>query len=480
MLIVLLLLIPLLGGLLTMFTTEKVAGPIAMLAGLATLGIAIATYIQYTNGYDLMVNHSWIEYLGARFTVGFDHGDGLAILMMMLTAIVFPLIFISLINKQPERQNTFYGLMLFAQVGLMGVFLAKDALLFYVFWEIALIPVYFLSSMYGGPRRIPVTFKFFIYTFAGSLIMLVAILLIYRHAPIRSFSWDSFVSVGSAMNAGEQSWLFWMMFIAFAIKMPVFPFHTWQPAAYEQSATPVTVVLSAIMVKMGLFAVIRWLLPVIPAGSLQWMNLVILLSVISIVYASCMAIVQTNIKRMIAYSSIAHIGLMSAAIFSHQLLGLQGVAIQMFNHGITIAGLWMMVHIIENRLGTQDLREMGGVAKVAPAFTIGLVVMSLANIALPLTNGFIGEFMMFNGLFKTASVYHVWFTVVAGLGIILAAVYTLNMIQKVAYGPEGSRVPSFADLKINEMIVMVLIVMMILVLGFYPKIMMDLIYVQPW
>ncbi len=480
MLIVLLILIPLIGGLLTMLVPEKMAYPLALLASVTVLVLSVVTYVQYTQGAELMVNHSWIESLGARFQAGLEAGDGLAVLMLMLTAIVFPFIFLSLGNKQPEKANTFYSLMLFAQAGLLGVFLAKDALLFYVFWEVALIPVYFLSSMYGGPRRIPVTFKFFVYTFAGSLIMLVAILLIYRHAPMRSFSWDAFVSIGRAMPAAEQSWLFWMMFIAFAIKMPVFPFHTWQPDAYEQSATPVTIVLSAVMVKMGLFAVVRWLLPVIPLGSEQWMNVVITLSVISIVYASCMAIVQTNIKRMIAYSSIAHIGLMCAAIFSHQLLGMQGAAIQMFNHGITIAGLWIMVSIIENRLGTQDLREMGGVAKVAPLFTIGLVVISLANIALPLTNGFIGEFMMFNGLFKTVSPYHTLFTVFAGLGIILAAVYTLSMIQKVAYGPEKANTALFADLKMNELVVMIIFVLMIVILGFYPKILVDLIYVQPY
>ena len=162
--------------------------------------------MQYTQGAELIIDHNWIDIVGARFHVGLEAGDGLAVLMMMLTAIVFPFIFISLRNKQPEKVNTFYSLMLFAQAGLMGVFLAKDALLFYVFWEVALIPVYFLSSMYGGPRRIPVTFKFFVYTFAGSLIMLVAILLIYRHAPIRSFSWDSFVSIGQAMPASEQTW----------------------------------------------------------------------------------------------------------------------------------------------------------------------------------------------------------------------------------------------------------------------------------
>ena len=479
MLIVLLILVPLIGGLLAMLLPEKMAYPFAMITSVSTLVIAAVSYMQYAQGAELIIDHNWIDIVGARFHVGLEAGDGLAVLMMMLTAIVFPFIFISLRNKQPEKVNTFYSLMLFAQAGLMGVFLAKDALLFYVFWEVALIPVYFLSSMYGGPRRIPVTFKFFVYTFAGSLIMLVAILLIYRHAPIRSFSWDSFVSIGQAMPASEQTWLFWMMFIAFAIKMPVFPFHTWQPDAYEQSATPVTIVLSAIMVKMGLFAVVRWLLPVIPLGSAQWMNVVIMLSVISVVYASCMAIVQTNIKRMIAYSSIAHIGLMCAAIFSHQILGMQGAAIQMFNHGITIAGLWMMVGIIEHRFGTQDMREMGGVAKVAPLFTIGLVVMSLANIALPLTNGFIGEFMMFNGLFKTVSPYHTLFTVFAGLGIILAAVYTLTMIQKVAYGPENTKTASFTDLTMNELVVMIFFVVMILVLGFYPKLLMDLIYVQP-
>lgn len=483
MLILLLILVPLLGGLAAMLMSEKRVHIHAVGIAITSMILSFATYFHYTRhteGIELDFTSSWIPALGANFHVGIENGDGLSLLMVLLTGIVFPLIFISMRDKQPDRKCTFYGLMLLAQAGLMGVFLAKDALLFYVFWEVALIPVYFLSSMYGGPRRIPVTFKFFVYTFAGSLLMLIALLLIYRHAPLRSFSWNSFVTIGKSMPAAEQNLVFWMMFIAFAIKMPIFPFHTWQPDAYEQSATPVTIVLSAIMVKMGLFAVVRWLLPVLPMGSEHWMNIVMGLSVISVVYASLMAMVQTNIKRMIAYSSIAHIGLMCAAIFSHQLLGMQGVAIQMFNHGITIAGLWIMVSIIENRLGTQDMREMGGIAKVAPMFTIGLVLISLANIALPLTNGFIGEFMMFNGIFKSASPYSTWFTVFAGLGIILAAVYTLNMIQKVAYGPEGVASSKFGDLKMNELLVVIVVMLMILILGFYPKVLMDLIYVQPF
>lgn len=473
MLIVLLILIPLLGGLLSLLMSEKSVHLAASVFSLLTLGVAFTAAQQYMAGTELAYSYPWIEKLGAVFALGLN--DGLSILMVLLTALAFPLIFIAQFNKLPGNPKTFFMLMLMAQAGLMGVFLAKDALLFYVFWEVALIPVYFLSSMYGGPRRIPVTFKFFVYTFAGSLLMLVAMLVIYQHTPVHSFSWSSFVSVGSTMSAEQQHGLFWMMFIAFAIKMPVFPFHTWQPDAYEQSATPVTMVLSALMVKMGLFAVVRWLLPVLPEGSKHWMDMVMILSVMGVVYASCMAMVQTNIKRLIAYSSIAHIGLMSAAIFSHQIIGMQGVAIQMFNHGINILGLWVIVQILEDRLKTQDLREMGGIAKVAPAFTIALVLISLANIALPLTNGFIGEFMMFNGLFNSVSPYRNVLTVVAGLGIILAAVYTLGMVQKIAYGEVKEQTASFKELSWNERLVLWTVMGLILFLGFYPKVLMILV-----
>ncbi len=478
MLIVLLILVPFLAGLAAMAMPSSKVHIHAIGASVLTLVLGSVCYYYFTHSGmgETTFSYPWIEKLGASFSVAMD--DGLTVLMVMLTALAFPLIFISLLNKIPDRPSTFFGLMLMAQAGLMGVFLAKDALLFYLFWEVALIPVYFLSSMYGGPRRIPVTFKFFVYTFVGSLIMLVSMIYIYQQTPIHSFSWSSFVSVGQSLPSNQQNWLFWMMFVAFAIKMPVFPFHTWQPDAYEQSATPVTIVLSALMVKMGLFAVVRWLLPVIPLGSMHWMNIVMLLSIIGVVYASCMALVQTNIKRLIAYSSIAHIGLMCAAIFSHQIIGMQGVAIQMFNHGINILGLWILVSIIEHRLNTQDMREMGGVAKIAPAFTIALVLISLANIALPLTNGFIGEFMMFNGLFNSVSPYRTVFTVVAGLGIILAAVYTLGMIQKVAYGELKTSTSSFKDLSKNEWVVLIIVMFIILWLGFYPSVLMKLVDVN--
>jgi NADH-quinone oxidoreductase subunit M len=477
MLLLLLILIPLGFGVLSFFTPEKQAPLVALVSTLVTVVLAAMVYQISAEGSiaretELMYSQPWIPFLNANFSLRIVGGT--QTLMVALTAIVFAVVFLSLWNKQPDKPARFYGLMLLTQAGLMGVFLANDALLFYLFWELALIPVYFLSSLYGGERRIPVTFKFFVYTFSGSLLLLVALLYIYSQTPVHSFSWDSFVATGNALPSETQFILFWLIFIAFAIKMPIFPFHTWQPDAYEQSATPVTIILSAVMVKMGLFAVLRWLLPVLQDASEHYKNVVILLSVISVVYASLLAMVQHNIKRLIAYSSIAHIGLMCASLFSGNTLGAQGASIQMFSHGINIMGLWLLVHILERQFKTQDLREMGGIAKVAPAFTIGLVLISLANIALPLTNGFIGEFIMFNGLFNTDSPYRIWFTVFAGLGVVLSAVYTLGMIQKVALG-EVKQGTVFTDLSKNEWICIVLIGAMILYFGFYPKLLTQLI-----
>jgi NADH-quinone oxidoreductase subunit M len=393
----------------------------------------------------------------------------MGMMLCLLTAISFLLIFIVIYSRNYERSNSFYGLMLLSQAGLTGVFTAYDAMLFYIFWELALIPVYFLCSLWGGEKRIPVTFKFFVYTFTGSLLMLVGIIYIYLQSPDKSFSYASFTS--GNIDAHAQSWLFWLFFAAFAIKMPIFPFHTWQPDTYEQSPTPVTMVLSGIMVKMGLFGVMRWLLPVLPKGADMWSDAAIVLSIIGIVYASCIAIVQSDFKRLIAYSSIAHIGLMSAAIFANNEQSLQGVLIQLFNHGINIIGLWIIVEIIQDRLKVKNLNDLGGIAQYAPRMAIFLVIISLANIGLPLTNGFIGEFLMFSGLFQ----FNPWFMAVAGLGVILAAVYTLNMVQKVIFGQSNQLTETTTDLKGNELLVLSVIVVIIIALGVYPKPMLDLV-----
>ncbi|RYZ39130.1 MAG: NADH-quinone oxidoreductase subunit M, partial [Sphingobacteriales bacterium] len=281
------------------------------------------------------------------------------------------------------------------------------------------------------------------------------------------------VHAGQSLDQQTQNWLFWLIFIAFAIKMPIFPFHTWQPDTYEQSPTPVTIILSALMVKMGMFAVLRWLFPVLPDGVSFWSETIIILSIIGIVYASCLAIVQTDLKRLVAYSSIAHMGLMSAAAFSDSQVGMHGLLVQMFNHGINITGMWLIVSMIENRWGTRDMNKLGGMATAAPQMAIALVILAFANIALPLTNGFIGEFMLFHGIFQGESAYHIGFMAVAGVGIILGAVYTLNMVQKAAFGNEAAMI-SDKDMSMNESLAMALIVVLVIFLGVYPKPLLEL------
>lgn len=469
MILTLLILVPLIAGIISFLAKEN-GKMVALLSSLATLGIAIATSIQ-TNVQSISWSMPWIPRLGSQLSF---QADGMSAMLCLLTAIVMPVIFISNLNKEVEKPGAFYGLMLLSQAGITGVFLAYDALLFYFFWELALIPVYFLCSSWGGEKRIQVTFKFFVYTFLGSLMMLAALIYLSLQNPgTNAYSWENIVRAGASLDPVTQQWVFVLIFVAFAIKMPIFPFHTWQPDTYEQSPTPVTIILSALMVKMGLYGVIRWLLPVVPQGVALWSNTIIILSIIGIIYASCIAIVQSDMKRLIAYSSIAHMGLMSAAAFGQTNTGLHGLMVQMFNHGINITGMWLIVSMIEERWGTRDMTKLGGMAITAPKMAIAMVIIALANIALPLTNGFIGEFMLFNGLFQSASPYHITFMVLAGIGIILGAVYTLNMVQKTAYG-EAVEMTVSKDITTNEFAGLAIIIGIIIMLGVYPKPLLDM------
>ncbi len=462
---VLLILIPLFTGLVAFFLKESASVKgWALLSSVISLLVVLAGVFFYPK-HQLAFDISWLPDLGSRFSLQMD---GMGKMLCLLTAVSFPLIFVATYRNTYKNAGSFYALMLLTQAGLTGVFVATDALLFYFFWELALVPVYFLCSLWGGEKRIAVTFKFFIYTFIGSLLMLVGILYLYFHTPDHSFALQSFYHI--QLDAKAEACIFWLFFIAFAIKMPIFPFHTWQPDAYEQSPTAVTMVLSGIMVKMGIFAVIRWLLPVFPNASLQFNNLIIILSVTGMLYASLIAIRQDDIKRLIAYSSIAHIGLMSAAMFAHNSTGLQGVMIQMFNHGINVIGLWIIADVIEQQLGTRKFSELGGLAQKAPVLAILLVIMALANIALPLTNSFVGEFLMFTGLFQ----YNAWMAAVAGISVILAAVYTLNMVQKILYGHTVIITEKTSDINRNVQFVLVVLVIIVLFLGMYPQPMIDL------
>lgn len=462
---VFLILLPLLTGIVGFFIKEdNAAKGWALLSAVLTLVVAIAGIYFYPS-IQQSFDSAWLPALGSRFTLTMD---GMSKMLVLLTAVSFPLIFLATYKNSYKNAGSFYALMLLTQAGLMGVFVANDALLFYFFWELALIPVYFLCSLWGGEKRIVATFKFFIYTFIGSLMMLAGILYLYFQTADHSFAWQSFYAV--QMEPSQQSLIFWLFFVAFAIKMPIFPFHTWQPDAYEQSPTATTMVLSGVMVKMGIFAVVKWLIPFFPAAADKYAQIIIVLSVVGMLYASLIAIRQDDIKRLIAYSSIAHIGLMSATLFTNSRVGLEGVMIQMFNHGVNVIGLWIVADAIEQQLGTRKLSELGGLAQKAPVLAILLVVMAFANIALPLTNAFIGEFLMFNGLFS----YNIWIAAIAGISIILAAVYTLNMVQKVFYGNTTVVTENAIDISGHIKLALVVLVVVVIALGVYPQPMIDL------
>ncbi|MCU0381783.1 MAG: NADH-quinone oxidoreductase subunit M [Chitinophagaceae bacterium] len=461
--------LPLIGGLVAFLMKEEgQAKTWALFSSTLTL-ILMGASLLYTDAKFFKLNqvsYYWLRDIGSSFAFNLD---GMASMLCLLTAISFPLIFASTWNRSYKNANAFYGLMLLTQCGLMGVFMATDALVFYFFWELALIPVYFLASQWGGEKRIQAAFKFFIYTFAGSLLMLIGLLYIYLKTGGPSFSLAAFYNV--QLSAGEQTWLFWLFFVAFAIKMPVFPFHTWQPDAYEQSTTAVTMVLSGVMVKMGVFALIRWLLPMFPEAVAKFDNVVIGLAVVGMIYASLIAMRQDDLKRLVAYSSIAHIGLMAAAVFTVEKDAMQGVMLQMFSHGVNIIGLWIVIELIEQQLGVRKISQLGGIAQKAPILTILLVVIALANVALPLTNAFVGEFLMFSGLFR----FNAWYAAFAGISIILSAVYTLNMIKHVFYGPTNTLTEGFREIGAEQRVILAVIVVVIFMVGVFPGPMFELV-----
>ena len=453
---------PLVAALVTAFSGEH-AKKVAVAAAVIEFAYSLCIFFRFdpTAGIQFTENISWIPQLGINYHVGID---GIALLLVMLTTFLVPLIILSSFNHQYKSPSLFYALILTMQFALVGVFSAYDGFLFYIFWELALIPIYLICLMYGGKDRLRITLKFFIYTLTGSLLMLVALIYLWLQTPgTHSFDLQALYSLN--LSSVEQSWIFWGLFLAFAIKMPVFPFHTWQPDTYVDAPAPGTMLLSGIMLKMGIFGVMRWLLPVVPQGVAEWGNLAMILSVIGVVYASMIAWVQKDFKRLIAYSSIAHVGLISAGVFSLTFQGLHGSVIQMISHGINVVGLFFIADMIEQRTKTRDMDHIGGLRTTAPGFATYFMIIMLASVALPLTNGFVGEFLLINGIFQ----YNHILAAFAGLTIILGAVYMLKAYMKISLGEAKSVAKHFAPLTITEKAVLIPIVIMIFWIGIYPK-----------
>ncbi|RYZ49835.1 MAG: NADH-quinone oxidoreductase subunit M, partial [Sphingobacteriales bacterium] len=364
MLSAILLLWPVLAALLVLMLKGETARKVAFGAALVEFGIAMVTLAGFdpNGGLQHAVSMPWLAEAGIHFSIGID---GITMLMVLLTVFLVPLIILASFNHPYRNPSAFYALILFMQTGLLGVFMAMDGFVFYLFWELALIPIYFIAGIWGGERRIAVTFKFFIYTIFGSLFMLVALVYLYFQTPgTHSSAIADLYNVSLSMF--DQRWVFWFLFIAFAIKMPVFPFHTWQPDTYVDSPAPATMLLSGIMLKMGIYGVIRWLLPIVPAGAEAYAPVIMVLSIIGIVYASIIAIRQRDMKRLLAYSSIAHVGLISAGLFTFTIQGLQGSMIQSLSHGINVVGLFFIIDIIFKRTQTRQLDQLGGITQTTP------------------------------------------------------------------------------------------------------------------
>jgi NADH-quinone oxidoreductase subunit M len=441
---------------------------IAMAASLSSFVVSVELLIDFLpNPTNYPIFHPvFFHSLGIEFKLGLD---GLSMLLVLLTTFLIPLIIYTTFSDGVKRRNSFYALILLMEMALIGVFTTTDILLFYIFWEIALIPIFFISALWGGQNARAITFKFFIYTLVGGLLMLVAIIFIYVQTPApHSFAFADFYKV--ILDPQSQKWLFLAFFVAFAIKMPIFPFHTWQPELYFTAPTQGSMLLAGIMLKMGVYGLLRFVLPLFPLALNDFSYYAILLSVIGIIYGSVIAIRQNELKKLIAYSSFAHVGLIAAGVFSRTFNGLEGAMIQMISHGVNIVGLFFCYEIIVRRTKTGRISELGGIASKAPIFAAFFMIIMLGSIALPLTNSFVGEFLLLFGVFE----YNTWLAVFAGLTIIFGAVYMLWMFQRTMYGEAKEATASFTDLTRQEIIVLVPIVAIILWIGIYPNLFLGL------
>ena len=456
-----LLLIPFLFALVSLVVPSNFVRQFSLIGGIVSLVVTIGHLCSFdTNTFVTILDPSCVTSFGLTCKMGYD---GMSLFMVLLTNVITFLIILSNYNRDIASNRSFTALVFFMQLGLLGVFTSFDGLLFYIFWEITLIPVFLIALWYGGKDRKAALVKFFIYTFVGSLAMLLSLMAIKGHA--KSFSYLELMAV--ELTAKSAFWIFGGFFLAFAIKIPLFPFHTWQPNTYTSSPMAGTMLLSALMLKMALYGMIRWLIPLAPEALTEMTYPVVVLGIIGVVYAGILAIKQNDIKRLFAFASISHVGLIAAGAI---LLGhdnWSAVFIQMANHSLVAVGLFLSADIIEQRLGIRTLSDLGGIAKQAPRFAFMFGALVLAAISVPLSSGFIGEFMLLKGVFS----YNSCIGFVAGTTLIVGAVYTLRAYQLSMYG--APKATPFADLTWNEWLTYLIIMVIIVVFGVYPQAIID-------
>jgi NADH-quinone oxidoreductase subunit M len=460
-----LLIILLVGSFATYFSGDKWASKVALLVSLSAFGSAIYLLSQYNLGTEISFAKLWIAkpkiYLALQ-------ADGLALAMLLLTTALTPIVIFSSFGNTYKNSKAFYALIVFMSFAMAGTFLASDGLLYYIFWELALIPIYFIALIWGNgdaEERKKAVVKFFIYTLAGSLFMLVAFVYLYTKAG--SFLISDLTQL--KLSSTEQFWIFLAFFLAYAIKIPLIPFHTWQAEVYQKAPTVGTMLLSGIMLKMGLYSVIRWQLPIAPLAAKEYMSVFIGLGIAGVIYGSIVALRQKDLKKLLAYSSLAHVGLIAAGAYTLTLDGFRGAVLQMVAHGFVVVGLFFVAEIIFRRYETRKIAEMGGIREQSPKFTSMFMILVLASVALPSTFNFVGEFMV---LFSLSQV-NIWLAILGGTTIILGAYYMLKMFQHVMLGETNAKL--FADLTFNEGLTFVIIIAVLFFFGLYPKPIISLI-----
>jgi len=461
----LILFILLIGAVATFLSGNKFASKVALLFSLAALGCTSILVNQFLNGANISLNNPWILQPNVSFAL---NADGLGLAMVLLTASLTPIIIFSGFGTHFNNSKNFYALVLFMAFAMTGTFLAADGLLYYIFWELALIPIYFIALIWGNgdaDERKKAVVKFFIYTLGGSLFMLIAFAYLYTKAG--SFLLQDLYKLN--LTATEQTWIFFAFFLAYAIKIPIIPFHTWQAKVYQKAPAIGTMLLSGIMLKMGLYSVIRWQLPIAPLAAKTYMPVLIGLSIAGVIYGSIVALRQKDLKKLLAYSSLAHVGLIAAGCYTLTADGLSGAVSQMIAHGFVIVGLFFAAEVIYRRFSTYQIDGLGGIRSQATKFTSMFMILVLASVALPGTFNFVGEFTVLYSL----SQVNIWFAVLGGTTIILGAYYMLKMFQNVMLGETNTR--TFADVTLNESIIFVVIIAFLLFYGLYPKPIVDLV-----
>jgi len=424
------------------------------------------------SGFQFMTSVDWFTFVGGipvKYAIGCD---GISLLLIELTLLLGPVVVLSSWTQVKDRVKSYHIFMLMLQTGMLGAFVAMDLFLFYVFWELMLIPMYFLIGVWGGPRRVYAAIKFFLFTMFGSVLMLVAILFLGLHSGARTFDIVELTTylMNNPMPPTYQFLLFGAFALAFAIKVPMFPFHTWLPDAHVEAPTAGSVILAGVLLKMGTYGFIRFAMPLFPYATFQAVPIIWVLAVIGIIYGALVAMVQEDVKKLVAYSSVSHLGFVMLGLFALTPEGVQGGLIQMVNHGLSTGALFLIVGIIYERRHTRLISDFGGLAKVMPVYAVIFMVVTLSSIGLPGLNGFVGEFLILVGTYTAEHPYAKLMAVLAASGVIFAACYMLWMFQRVMFGPvTNPENEKLEDLKGRESFYLVILLVFIVWIGVYPK-----------